>query len=120
MSVLMISLKDHIYASRRLRCGAQFSARGQSDARLLVALGRARIDPGFQDAGYNTRVMTAAEPSAQAGPEFVIRVDGQPVVLDGMDIDALRELADRLGVKVHHMAREKKLTAALVESQKSA
>lgn len=43
--IKMISLKPHLYASKRLVAGQQFEARGQTDARLMIALGRAEIAP---------------------------------------------------------------------------
>lgn len=41
MSIPMVALKPQIYAGRRLVAGTEFTARGRSDARLLLALGRA-------------------------------------------------------------------------------
>lgn len=41
MSIPMVALKPQIYASRRLAVGDEFTVRGRSDARLLLALGRA-------------------------------------------------------------------------------
>jgi hypothetical protein len=41
MSIQMISIAPHIYAGKRLQVGDKFVCRGQSDARLLRALGRA-------------------------------------------------------------------------------
>lgn len=37
----MISLQAHLYAGKRLKPGDKFDARGESDARLMRALGRA-------------------------------------------------------------------------------
>jgi hypothetical protein len=37
----MISLQAHVYAGKRLNPGDKFECRGQSDARVLRALGRA-------------------------------------------------------------------------------
>jgi hypothetical protein len=41
----MLSLKPHLYAGRRLNTGDEFECRGQSDRRLLIALGRAKDAP---------------------------------------------------------------------------
>jgi hypothetical protein len=41
MSIPMISLVAHLYAGKRLKAGDKFECRGQSDARLMRALGRA-------------------------------------------------------------------------------
>lgn len=38
----MLSLKPHLYAGRRFNAGDEFECRGQSDRRLLMALGRAK------------------------------------------------------------------------------
>lgn len=63
----LIAVKSFPYAGKRLRAGAEFSA-GESDARLLVAIGHAK---------YNTRVMTA-DVSYQTK---VIRPDGKTLRL---------------------------------------
>jgi hypothetical protein len=41
MNIPMVALKPQTYAGRRVAAGAEFTVRGQSDARLLLALGRA-------------------------------------------------------------------------------
>jgi hypothetical protein len=41
----MLSLKPHVYAGRRLKTDEEFECRGQSDRRLLIALGRAKDAP---------------------------------------------------------------------------
>lgn len=42
MSVQMISLKPHVYAGRPLKAGDTFLARGETDARILIAIGKAK------------------------------------------------------------------------------
>jgi len=56
MKTQLIATKSFSYGGRALKPGALFEAKG-SDARLLVAIGRA---------AYQTRVMTAAPPPAPA------------------------------------------------------
>ncbi len=45
MTVQMITLRAHVYQNKRLAPGTRFEATGQSDARLLAALGRATLAP---------------------------------------------------------------------------
>ena len=71
--MLMISLQDHLYGGKRLKSGDKFEVRGQSDARLLKALGRA-IDytpppepvyekPKIYTRAYSTAAVVADVPS---------------------------------------------------------
>lgn len=95
--------------------GSQYEA-GERQAKLLVKLGRA---------AYMTRDLVAvpAEPVRVQKPsaaQFVIKIDGDDVALDGMDAAALHELAKELGVKVHHASGAEKVRAALIESQNAA
>jgi hypothetical protein len=43
MSIQMLALVPQIYAGRRVAAGSNFLVRGESDARLLTALGRASV-----------------------------------------------------------------------------
>jgi hypothetical protein len=43
MSIQMRALVPQIYAGRRVAAGSNFLVRGESDARLLTALGRASV-----------------------------------------------------------------------------
>jgi hypothetical protein len=45
MKVPMIALKALVYAGRRVAAGAEFVARGASDARVLIAIGKADFAP---------------------------------------------------------------------------
>lgn len=115
--------KSVVYAGKRLQPGIEFQARGEKDARVLAAIGKAErltVAPVAPPATYSTRMMTAARAPAVAqapAAEYVIKVDGADVVLDDMDYDALRALCDRLEVKPHALARETGMRKALVKSQ---
>lgn len=123
--ILMTCIKEVVFAGKRHKPGDPLEARGESEARVMEALKKARrvteTAPIASAVVYNTRMMTAAAPAAPASlvvsPEYVIKVDGADVVLDGMDIDGLRGLCDRMGVHVHHLARETGMRRALVKSQ---
>ncbi len=73
MTVQMITLKAHVYANKRLTAGERFEATGQSDARLLTALGRATLAPAdvpreaLPPAKPEERKL-AAKPPAEAKP----------------------------------------------------
>lgn len=41
MKIQMMTVREHVYAGRRLKPGDAFDATGKSDARLLEAIGRA-------------------------------------------------------------------------------
>lgn len=61
----------------------------------------------------------AAEPPAATGDpagEFVIRTPDGETVLDGLGKQELHELAERLGVKVHHLAGVEKVRTALTDA----
>lgn len=45
MSIPMIALKPMIYAGKRYSAGQEFTARGQNDARILIAIGHADFAP---------------------------------------------------------------------------
>lgn len=96
-----------VYAGRRIKAGRDFEVRTKSEARILKAIGKA-VDRPQQS--YQTRVMTAAPPAAQAPA----RTDED---LDSMDIDALRALAAHLGVKVHPLAGAYKVRQAIRASR---
>lgn len=89
----------------------------------------AKILTGIGRATYLTRDMVAAPaPSVAApapapatapplpAPRFVT-VEGEQVAIDGLALDALRAIAEKLEVKVHHAAGAEKVRTALVESQ---
>ncbi len=126
MTVPMKARRSFPYAGKRLKAGDQFQASGESDARVLAAIGHAErvtvVAPAAPVApAYSTRMMTAA-PSLPPVPmnlsaQYVIKVDGANVALDDMEAEPLHELAKRLGVKVHHLAGARKVRAALVASQ---
>lgn len=120
----MTCIKEVVYAGKRHKPGDPLDARGESDARVLVAIGKAEraptVAPVAPPATYSTRMMTAARAPAVAqapAAEYVIKVDGADVVLDDMDYDALRALCDLLEVKPHALARETGMRKALVKSQ---
>jgi hypothetical protein len=79
------------------------------DADLLQRLKRVSIAGGT----YGTRDMRAQE------PENVVVIDRRRVDLEALEVVELRELADSLGVKVHHAAGAPKLRQAIIEAQKS-
>ncbi len=114
--------KELVYAGKRMKAGTEFIARGESDARLLVAIKlaeRMKNVTGMVAPTYNTRAMTAMTADAVQLPSQSITVGNVDVVLDDMDTDALRELTEKLGIKVHHLAGAKKLREALVKSQEA-
>lgn len=80
------------YAGRSLRAGQDFSAVSESDARILIAIGRAA-----RRQEYSTRVMVAD-----------VRQD-----LERMDVEQLRALAARMNVRVHWKAGADKLRSAI-------
>lgn len=93
------------YQGRMLRPGDEFTAVCQRDAKVFQATGQAALVEAGQ---YKTRVMTAeAAPAPTAAREN----------LDAMDLDALRALAARMGVKVHHNAGARKVRQAILEAR---
>lgn len=68
----------------------------ETDAKVLENAGKARRRDAQQ---YMTRVMTA-----------------ETVRLETLDADALRAMAARMGVKVHHRAGAEKLRQALKQA----
>lgn len=87
------------YAHRRLSKGQAFDADNNLDAHVLEVVGHAaRREPASL---YRTRVMTA-----ETAPK-----------LDSMDVDALRAMAARLGLKVHHRAGPDKLRQAIRQAK---
>lgn len=115
--------KDLVYAGKRMKAGTEFMARGEGDARLLVAIKKAErvtvyvgmdYAAGVDKTVYSTRAMTAEVPQL---PSQWITVDGAMVALDDMDTDELRALTEKRGIKVHHLAGAKKLREALIKSQ---
>lgn len=70
MSIPMVALKPQIYAGRRRAAGALFDARGQSDARLLIALGRADFAPA----------PAVGEIAPEISPQFLPPVGAEPEV----------------------------------------
>ena len=63
MSIPMVALVPLIYAGRRMAAGTEFAVRGQSDARLLLALGRADFAMAAPEA-EPIPVIVAPEPEA--------------------------------------------------------
>lgn len=92
--VPMIAKTRFHYNRRDLVSGRDFDALTEGDARILERAGKAR-----RRQQYATRVMTA-----------------ETVRLETMDAEALRAMAHRMGVKVHHRAGEEKLRQALKEA----
>src|SRR5688572_22885651 len=93
------------YARRDLRVGDPFNA-SIKDAELLVKIGRAEYRKP-----YATRVMTS-----ELLGEKIVPVSVAPVSnLDSMDLEALRDMATRMGVKFHHRAGAAKLRALLAK-----
>jgi len=62
-------------------------------------------------------VAKAEDEAKDKAPLHTITVDEGELVLDGMEPEALHDLAKKLGVKVHHAAGAKKVIDALVASQ---
>lgn len=131
MTFPLTAKKSFPYAGKRLRAGQDFEARTSTDARVLVAIGNARprtlvaparvqSQPQGAPTTYSTRAVTAAETAPPAAPEYQVKVDGADVVLDAMEVEGLRELAQKLGMEFHPLTGAKKLRAALVEFQKVA
>jgi hypothetical protein len=120
MTVLMKARRSFPYAGKRLKAGDEFRATGESDARVLAAIGHAERVTVVAPA-YSTRMMTAASSlppvPMKLAAQYVIKVDGANVALDDMEAEPLHELAKRLGVKVHHLAGARKVRAALVDAQ---
>lgn len=90
MPVPLKALRSFPYAGRALKAGQDFSALTNRDANILIAVGHAQ-----RRELYETRVMTPS------------------IDLESMNIDDLRALASRLGVRVHHRAGVEKLRAAI-------
>lgn len=84
------------YNRRDLTSGQEFDAMTETDAKILENAGKARRRDAQQ---YMTRVMTA-----------------ETVRLETLDADALRAMAARMGVKVHHRAGAEKLRQALKQA----
>ena len=64
----MICTKDLLYAGRRLKPGAAFNARGESDARVLEAIGKAKRAPVVVPvAAPATPTPTAVQPRVSRG-----------------------------------------------------
>jgi len=111
----MKALKSFPYAGRRLKVGDHFEARGRSDARTLKAIGHAverslqAVSAPVTTGTYNTREMRAREPGGYTAKS-----------LDDMEVDELRALAERRGIRVHHWAGVDKLRQALRESKDGA
>lgn len=129
MTIPMKARRNFPYAGKRLKAGEEFQARGESDARVLAAIGHAErvtvVAPAPTApppaAAYSTRMMTAAQSlppvPMKLAAQYVIKVDGANMALDDMEAEPLHELAKRLGVKVHSLAGARKVRAALVASQ---
>lgn len=131
MTVHMKALKGLVYAGRRLRVGELFEARGESDARVLKAIGSAAVAPTpvavvFKEAPatYRTRAMVAApayQPAPIAAPvvEPMVEPAADPVSddLDAMDAMELHALAAARGLKLHHLTGAAKVRAALRAAQ---
>jgi hypothetical protein len=128
MTVPMKARRSFPYAGKRLKAGDEFQARGESDARVLAAIGHAErviaapAAPPIAATGYSTRMMTAAPAATPPVPmrlaaQYVIKVDGGTVSLDDMEADELHALAKRLDVKVHHLAGARKVRQALLDAQ---
>lgn len=148
MTVSMKARQAFPYAGKRLKAGQEFQARGESDARVLAAIGHAErvVAPAIvapaprPPAGgtYRTRaiisapvqvVMRAEPPAAPAATAQTIEAEpaAEPIAgpvadaasvpgLDSLDRDAWHELAERRGVKVHHLAGAAKVRAAILEA----
>ena len=123
MSVPLKAKRDFPYAGHRIRKGQDFDARGQSDALLLKAIGHAEDRPAAAPVAapapqtYSTRMMTAATPAPVFATPPPIVTAGDD--LDGMDAEALHELADQLGVYVHHRTGAERVRQAIREHRKS-
>ncbi len=134
MTVSMKARRAFPYAGKRLKAGQEFQARGESDARVLSAIGHAErvvapviVAPAPRPpAGgtYRTRaivaapvqaVMRAEAPSAIAEPDAQAAPEGA-TDLEALDRDELHALAARRGVKVHHLAGAAKVRAAILEA----
>jgi hypothetical protein len=100
MNVPMKALRAFPYAGRDISKGQEFNARSVIDADVLVGLRHAER----RTQTYQTRVLTAAPPAFNRGAD-----------IDSMDAAALRALAERMGIKVHHRAGADKLRQALRE-----
>jgi hypothetical protein len=83
MTIQMISLAAHLYAGQRLQAGDKFTCRGESDARLLRALGRAinytppppvEYKPPVKTVArkYFTAAVLADEPAAKSPSEALM------------------------------------------------
>lgn len=71
--IALVSLQRHVYAGRRLKPGDEFEARGQSDARLLIALKRADFAPAVPE----------PEPELAAAPAAVVELPiAAPVAIE--------------------------------------
>lgn len=89
------------YLGRVLRPGDEFTAASKRDAEVFRKIGQA-APIEHAPSQYATRALTAAKPSSD---------------LDAMDIDALRALAARMGLRVHHKAGVYKVREAIRAAQ---
>lgn len=118
MTVRMIALRSFQYAGKRIEKGSEFDARGRlnapgSEATTLRAIGYAQelLPTPRPTQQYQTRVMTAAPTAPATGTNL------GAAALDSMDIDALRTLADRMGVKYHHFAGAARIRQLIQDAQ---
>lgn len=136
MTVRMKARRSFPYAGKRFKAGQEFNARGETDARVLAAVGHAeRVTapaptpaPTPAPRAYLTRAIAAApvqvvmraappapEPVQSAEPAVEPVADAAPD-LEAMDRDELHALAVARGVKVHHLAGAAKVRAAIIEA----
>lgn len=82
--VKMISKTAHLYGTRRLQAGDEFEVRGESDARLLLALRRAERAPKIVEKpapAPRARKPRVVEPAAPVVVEHAASpYDGQPII----------------------------------------
>lgn len=70
----LIARRSFVYAGRRLQTGAEFGARTQSDARLLIAIGHAEFAPedAEDDQAADVQIVAVVETPAPAPAAAVV------------------------------------------------
>ena len=95
----LTALKPFVYAGRRLKAGQDFEASGQTDARVLIAVGHADFAPALaaepaaeppRTADTTAPLIAQPEPASQAG-EASAQVEDQPAQQVDIPADAAPE-----------------------------
>ena len=80
--VPLIARRSFLYAGKRFAAGAEFDARGQQDARFLIAIGHADFAPAGQPPSVDDTVFVYQHPAPNASPAFapspMVEVHAEP------------------------------------------